>query len=249
MKAKTSFLLILFFFTFGTFTAWSQCEPMGPEECPDPENNGEICPDTLAIGIVGQPYSQVATILVPDTDTTGVPLHHFTLVAVDNLPPGLNWESNAPDNEFLAGNYYCILLDGTPTEAGIFPLKIVVDIYIDFFGNPLYVMTITDSTSLSIEVLDNTGIINFSLSDLLVYNSYPNPFSTWTNIRYYVSSSGEVSLNVYSLVGEMVHQERKMASKGDNSFLFNGSKLAAGTYIYILRTEKYSARSMMVRSR
>jgi len=238
---KSILLLIAFLFT--TASIFGQCEPF---ECPDPENNGEICPDTMPVAFLNQLYSEVATIIVPLEDTTGIPLHHLTLVAVDSLPPGIEWESNAPGNEFMAGNDYCILLEGTPTEADTFYLRIVLDIYINFFGQPVYAMTVVDSTSLFLVVVDNTGL-DESYASLEIIGNYPNPFSDWTNIRFSARQPGEVTFEVFSLLGEKLHEQQTPAKPGENIILYDGRQLSPGTYFYVIRSGGQSLSRIMVR--
>ncbi len=223
----------------------AQCTPMSAEECPDPENNGEICPDSLADGFLNQLYSQVATILTPLSDTNNIPIHHLTLQSVDNLPPGLTWESNAPNNEFLAGNYYCILMEGVPTETGVFNLEVVVDVYINVLGFPVYALTITDSTSLAIEILDNTGIAENN--GLVVAGSYPNPFSSWTSFRIVAADAGEARFELFNLQGQRVYSVDWQLSTGEQYYHFNGGDLPAGTYLYAITTGRNSARGMIIR--
>lgn len=242
-KHLLKYLVLLAALTMISASAVAQCEPF---ECPDPENNGEICPDTMPVAFINQLYSEVATIIVPLTDTTGVPLHHFTLVAVDNLPDGVDWESNAPNNEFLAGNDYCILIEGTPTVADTFFLKIVLDIYVSFLGQPIYVMTIIDSTSLFMLVVDNTGMED-GMAALQVQGNFPNPFSEWTTIRFDAKQPAEVTFEVYSLVGQKLHEQKIPARFGENAFLFNGADLSPGTYMYVIRSGKSATSKMMVR--
>ena len=236
-------LLLIIAILFAAAAAFGQCEP---QECPDPEQNGEICPDTMPVAFMNQLYSEVATIVVPTTDTTGVPLHHFTITALEDLPTGLTWASNAPNNEFMAGNDYCILIEGTPTVADTFYLTLVLDIYVNLFGQPIYVMTIEDSTSLFMVVADNTGL-NENFASVEIQGNYPNPFSGWTSIRYEALQSTGLTFEVYSLLGERVHSEDVSAQRGGNVILFDGSRLSAGTYFYVLRSGAHRTSRMMVR--
>jgi len=250
MKSKNSALLYLLttvmLVLFSTLT-WAQCEPMSPEECPDPENNGEICPDTLPMGYLNQLYSEVATILVPLQDTSGVNLHHLTLVEVGNLPTGLGWVSNAANNEFMAGNYYCILMDGIPADTGTFYLKIVVDIYIDILGFPVYAAQVTDSTSLSMIIVDNTGT-DEPVKSLEITGIYPNPFTDWTSVRFNAITPDEVTFQVFTLLGEKIHEEKMLARPGENSLLFNGMSLNPGAYFYVVRSGNHSTSRLMIRA-
>ncbi len=223
----------------------AQCTPLSAEECPDPENNGEVCPDSLAHGYLNLLYSQVATILAPLSDTNGIPIHHLTLQSVDNLPPGLTFQTNAANNEFLAGNYYCILMEGTPQEAGTFDLKIIVDIYINFFGVPVYALTVTDSTSLAIQIIDNTGVPEDG--SLAVTENFPNPFNSWTSFRLQSGDAGPAGFSMYDLQGRRLAFESFRLVPGEQFYHFNGEHLPPGTYVYTITAGSYAVRGLIVR--
>jgi hypothetical protein len=248
MNSKTftlSYLLTILSVAFLSLNMYSQCTPLSPAECPDPENNGQICPDTLPDAYLNQPYSEVITLLVPLADTTGIPLHHLTLVTVDNLPSGITWISNSPDSVFMAGNYYCILLEGSPTVADTFWLHIVLDVYVNFFGQPVYATTITDSTSVFMTVTDNTGIKEEE--NISIAGSYPNPFISWTSTKFFSKETAEVTLQVYNLLGELLEERRMTARPGENYFHYNGETLSPGTYCFVLRTGNSVQSRLMVR--
>ncbi len=67
--------------------------------------------------------------------------------------------------------------------------------------------------------------------------NYPNPFNPSTTIAYGVPETGEVTLEVFDILGRKVatllNRERKNA--GRYSLNFNASNLASGMYIYRLR--------------
>ena len=67
--------------------------------------------------------------------------------------------------------------------------------------------------------------------------AYPNPFSSFTNIRYVLPQESSVSLSVYSSTGQKISQlaEGRM-SAGEHQVRFDASKLAAGFYLYRLET-------------
>ncbi len=217
--------------------SWAQCTPGDATTCPDPEENGQVCPDSLQGAIAGHLYSQAFTILAPpgypyNGDT--ILLDHITLKGVAGLPEGFTWQSNSPDNEFMVGTYYCVLLEGTPAVAGIYPLHITVDVFAKLFPTlpPILVATVTDSTSLFIAVKwDPNTIEESSPSSLSLLAPRPNPFSGHTRIGFYVRDPGEVRLDVYDLVGQLRYTETIRARQGDNHFDFDGTPLAKGTYI------------------
>ncbi|MDX1285096.1 MAG: hypothetical protein R3182_08795, partial [Draconibacterium sp.] len=65
MKRIIQLTVILFALFFGTQYAYSQCTPLDSTSCPDPEENGQICPNILDTVIVGSEYMQEVTILPP----------------------------------------------------------------------------------------------------------------------------------------------------------------------------------------
>jgi hypothetical protein len=254
MKLKIFTLILFIAISAVNISSFAQCTPETPEQCPDPENNGQICPDSLTAGYVGQAYSQVATIKPPlqyylPPDSTLITLHHVRLMEVGNLPPGLSWQSNSPDSNFTAGDYYCVLLEGTPDSAGEYHLRIVVDVFVVILPGfpPVDVATVTDSTSLTINVIDNSGINGPYDKSLLTRNCFPNPFQRNTRIDFYSGISGSVTFEVYSILGRKVYHQQINAIKGENSLVFDGQGLPEGTYFYIFRSSGYKSTGIMVR--
>lgn len=251
MKLKTlTFFLILLSFCFAAMSVRSQCEPATPEQCPDPENNGQVCPDSLVLARVGQFYSQVATIKPPASymlDTIEIALHHVKLMEVGNLPSGITWQSNTPDSVFIAGEYYCVLMEGTPVLAGDYPLRIVVDVYVLIFGTPVKITTAIDSTSLTLVVVNDAGIKGDENTSLFVRQNIPNPFQCNTRIDFHSEIAGTVDFEVYSFLGQRVYAQQLNTSRGENSLIFNGQMLPEGPYFYIFRSARYKSTGIMIR--
>jgi len=254
MKLKPlTFYLLLLSFCFAAMTAWSQCEPASPEQCPDPENNGQVCPDSLTVARIGQLYSQVATIKPPAIylmeDSTEIELHHVKLMEVGNLPAGITWQSNTIDSIFTAGEYYCVLMKGTPVLAGDYPLRIVVDVYVVVVPGwpPIKVATVTDSTSLTLVVVDDAGIKGNENTSLFVRQNIPNPFQCNTRIDFHSEIIGTVDFEVYSILGQRVYDQQIIAIRGENSLIFNGQMLPEGPYFYIFRSARYKSTGIMIR--
>ncbi|MBI4725929.1 T9SS type A sorting domain-containing protein [candidate division TA06 bacterium] len=74
----------------------------------------------------------------------------------------------------------------------------------------------------------------------LLYQAYPNPFGQITNIKYQIAKSGQVSLKVYNVLGQMVRtlvdEDKKM---GSYEVVWNGrdetgNKVSNGIYLYRL---------------
>lgn len=213
----------------------AQCTPGNATSCPDPENNGQICPDSLPDAYKNTPYSVDITILPPPSVaymSTTVPLNKIVLLDVGNLPPGLTWVSNSATNTFFPLNYYCVLLSGTPSDTGFFQLKIKVAVYITFLGNPLYVGESIDSTSVSIRVSLITGREQSHATiqdDFLVS---PNPFIGHTSFSFYSAQASEASLEIFDLTGNRLYYTQTRLKTGQNTIPLDANSFMPGMYIY-----------------
>ena len=213
MKNSIHTSIIILSLCFLPFLIYCQCTPGNEEDCPDPEGNGEICPDTLAPIFTGIEYFQEVTMLAPpkiDTLDLSFDLHHITLLSVEGLPQGIDWVTNAENDEFLVGIYYCILFSGTTNDTiGTYPLKIIVDIYALILGEPVNVFTLTDSTSLSIRVLENASSIFNRDKTIFITNIRPNPFTDALTIDIEKTINGSIIVEIFNLTGTEVYSETK----------------------------------------
>lgn len=78
--------------------------------------------------------------------------------------------------------------------------------------------------------------------------NYPNPFNPSTTINFSLPKSGNVSLKVYSITGELVTTlvEQELQS-GKHSVQFNATNLASGIYIYSIQANNFNfTRKMML---
>lgn len=245
MKKTATPLLLLAFAVMLSGSLKSQCIPGDKTTCPDPENNGEVCPDSMPDATINLMYNQDFTILAPAEyilDTIGgvvIDLHHIKIKDVGNLPPGITWVSNAEDSIFMVGTYYCVLLEGIPTLKGHFKLEIVIDVYIPgILGSPpIYVGTVTDSTSLAMNVTDPSAIGEFDPNLFKLITTSPNPFSESTDLKFQSAEPDEYSFEVFELCGNMVFVKKFQATSGINILTFKGNDLKPGIYIYQLRNK------------
>jgi unsaturated chondroitin disaccharide hydrolase len=73
-------------------------------------------------------------------------------------------------------------------------------------------------------------------STLQLLQSYPNPFNSATTIRYVLTHGSFVSLNVYDINGRLVRKLIKSYQiRGEHRLFFNGSSLATGIYLLVLK--------------
>ncbi len=254
MKKTLSILIIATIGLLSVNVSNAQCTPGDSISCPDIENNGELCPDTLPGAIAGQLYHQDFTILAPPEYTADsiifIPLHHIKLMDIENLPAGISWVSNAEDSIFMVGTYYCVLMEGTPTLAGHYPLKIKVGVYINVGEIPVYAGEVTDSTSLFIDVIwDPDGISNPETGNFRLINSGPNPFYATTQIGLYVIHPEKIYLDIYNLLGIRLYHEEAFLDSGENFFRFNGASLSEGMYFYTVYNTRKKITQTLIKTR
>ncbi|MEJ2595024.1 MAG: T9SS type A sorting domain-containing protein [bacterium] len=240
MKIKYHLAALLAAFVCIPWLMTAQCTPGDEVSCPDPENNGEICPDTLAPVFVNTAYHQEITMLPPseiDTLNLNFDLHHITLIAVEGLPAGISWVTNAENDEFMAGIYYCILFSGqTTSPPGEYPLKIVVDLYALIAGDPVNIFTLTDSTSLSLEVKE--GSSNIREESGLISGVFPNPFHDKLLVRLSEDLNEPVDIHIYDLTGRVVFSRQWNTTGATQDIHLSLQELPSGLYFLSVVQDK-----------
>ncbi|KAA0240570.1 MAG: T9SS C-terminal target domain-containing protein, partial [Chlorobiota bacterium] len=69
--------------------------------------------------------------------------------------------------------------------------------------------------------------------------NYPNPFNSSTIIQYYLTDDDNISLNLYSSLGEKVSNIfTGFRKSGDHKIHLEGNSLSSGVYFIVLRTSK-----------
>ncbi|MCX7862812.1 MAG: T9SS type A sorting domain-containing protein [Bacteroidales bacterium] len=220
----------------------AQCTP--DPTCNDIGNPGEMCPETLPPATVNVPYNQVVTVIPPASfiyNGQTVSILKIKVTQVQNLPNGLTYQCNPSNCEFTVTNpltRYCILLSGTPTTAGTYPLKVHVVPYISVFGVPTALPEQVDDTSLVMIVNQSSGIEITNTNKFYVQNPQPNPFNSTVKICGYSPSYQNVALQVFDVLGNKVYEEKTMIQKGEFTFKFDGSTLKKGLYVYTVTNGK-----------
>lgn len=235
MKTIFTHLIWLTFTLLMVNTIQAQCVPDGTN-CIDTGATGQICPDSLAAGTVNQTYEEVITVWPPEYfeyNGSTVYLSHIKILDVENIPPGMTFESNATDNIFAVGSYYCILISGTPTDTGHYNLKISIEPWI--MNVPLTGYVVVDSTSLFIDILPETNAQNeVSSSTFSVGPAYPNPFQNTTELVCNLPTPGDINLKVWDELGRIMIEENIFLPQGKNSIPIQANELVSGTYFYSL---------------
>jgi len=248
MSRKFSYIFILCLF-FGSLNGHllGQCTP--DTTCTDTGGEpGQICPDSIPRGVIGEPYETVVTILPPPAALVfnqTIPVLKIHIDTIQNLPDGIVY---VIENENMyPGTLYCAVIQGTPTETGIFPLKITVTATLDYLNG--FNVTVVDSTSVVFTVNQTSGIDKSSDADgFKILQSSPNPFFDYTRIGYSTNKPVLAELRVFNLLGQVIYTEKLHSNSGSYYFEFAGEKIRSGTYIYSITADNniYTGRFMKI---
>lgn len=187
-----------------------------------------------------------------------------------NLPPGLNIGSSstitangtingAISLRFPGAANNCASIYGTPTMAGSYTLQLQIQPYMNgpVFGNcPVPPDINSGSTAIAgpqllnyyiINISSPTGVVDLGKDKVALYQNVPNPFSTTTDIKFYVEGEDNATVTVYNALGSVVSQQTIKTMLGENKVTINASNMANGTYIYSLKYKNFiTTKRMMV---
>jgi len=251
MKRLIRLIAIAVFGLFAGHGLYGQCEP-DIENCKDTLDPGEICPRELPDATENVEYDEVITVIPPDTITSGdfiVPIDYIVVDSVTNLPEGITYEANA--DKFYADSVYCIQISGTPVMAGVYNLAIYVTPWIFLIpGQPSVPVEVPpDDTSIVMTVNEPAGVDPTQSYDFRVLQNIPNPFSEVTRIGFFTPFDDRIELEVYNILGELMHSEKQGAPPGEHYFEFDGHALQPGTYIYRVTNHKEVFTGKFVKAR
>jgi M6 family metalloprotease-like protein len=74
----------------------------------------------------------------------------------------------------------------------------------------------------------------FSLPETInISQNYPNPFNSLTTVSYTLPAAGQVSLEVFNIIGQKVLEDnRGFKNAGSHSLVFDAESLSTGIYLY-----------------
>jgi hypothetical protein len=227
-----------------------QCTP--DPACEDLEGDGQYCPEVFPPVVQDEAYDQVMTFILPASEyDVGGTIYTLDSVAVDsikNIPPGMDYSSNSTG--YAAGKAYCAQLVGTPLQKGTYPVSIHMRVFATpDGGTQLELGPFEDDTSLVITVNAPTAIEPQPSEDFQVLPVAPNPFSEYTQMGFYTPFDDRIKLQVYNILGELMHEEAQGASPGEHRFNFDGSMLLPGTYFYRITNSKHLYTGKFIKSK
>jgi PKD repeat protein len=131
--------------------------------------NGTICPQVLPSGFIDIDYFQTITIIPPRNYEGLDAIHSIRIDSVGGLPQGIDWAKNQEIfYTTTPPTRYCITLDGAPQSLGDHQLKLFITPFINIFGVPVEYDQMTDDTTFTLTVFENTGnIVDFYASKTL----------------------------------------------------------------------------------
>ena len=215
-----------------------------------------VWPDTTTnfmSGTVGVVYAQQMDIIVPenageiDPNFSFVTIDSIALTGIDGLPAGLEVtcaSQTAASCTYLAGVLGCGVIQGVPTNPGMYELTLNVMAHGNFLGN---VMSIPYSfTGYRIEVDGEISVGELDGPILGASRNVPNPFTARTSIEFSLAAAGTVQVRVFNLLGEELWTRTVDGRPGLNKVAFEGGDLGDGVYLYKVETGQNTSTGRMV---
>ena len=245
---KKILLILISIFTVAASYA-QQCTP-------DPQytiNDIGIYPDSvtnLAIGYVGQAYSDIITAVTPADTTvdgtaiTGFPLgmidvdiDSITILDVQGLPVNFTYSCNPPSCGFPGGTIACAELYSTsnPTAIGLYPIAVTTRTYVS--GVPVLGFweqdDVVDYYYIDIQAATNISQINKINSNTFeLKNAYPNPVHGTTKIQFVIGKQQDLIFKLYDVIGNEIKTLNIQSTRGVNTITLNTEGVAEGVYMY-----------------
>jgi hypothetical protein len=184
-------------------------------------------PSQLADGAVGTPYNQTVMILsFKDTSAVvggskqKVTIDSLKLTKVIGLPTGMGYVCYEPRCIYLPSAVRCIKLNGTPNQAGLFPLKFAVTAYAKLNGFfPVAQPDTIKNFSLLITGTSDVATIQ-SMDQLAVF---PNPVKDVLHVAHHSGKQPQIMSLTGAIITASWEQENGLWSA-------NISAIPSGVY-------------------
>jgi hypothetical protein len=242
-------VLIIFMLIGSAQTSFAQCVPDITITTPG------IYPDSatgLPDGTVGIPYSEVIQARVlTDTSLNGLPvvITNITVASATGLPPGLSYSCTPSSCVFPGGTNGCMLISGTPTTAGVYPLTVDLDVNGTIFGIPAPPQ-VTTLDYYSITIVDPTGLpSDLSTLKFELLQNNPNPAASYTDVSFTSPLAGDFIIRMYNMIGKQVYKQNIRGLAGINTTRITLDDTAPGVYMISIENGSSVVTKRMIVSR
>ncbi len=111
-------------------------------------------------------------------------------------------------------------------------------------GNAIVDMGVNEYNSTPVSINENKIAVTTKFN---LFQNYPNPFNPSTVISFTLSTSQNVMLAVYNMLGEKIAElVNGNMSEGNHSVTFDASNLSSGIYIYRISTDNFASNKKML---
>lgn len=139
----------------------------------------------------------------------------------------------------------CVVVSGTPTKVGTFPVKIKSQIRTVVLGSGIWIPA-PDNTEYKIVVAATAGVDEMNANKLEVKQNQPNPFHGKSEITFLTQNANEIDFKVYNMLGKIVLAKTIKADKGSNTIELEASSFAPGIYMYSLKNDDKTITKRMI---
>lgn len=244
------FLLAIIALCFAAAQVSAQCSPNLSLTSPG------IWPDSatgLAHGVVGQSYSDTLQFRVPPDTTVSsitVTINWIRIDSIAGLPAGFTWTTSecgvCAAHSFNGNTNGCLLISGPSlSTAATYPLTVYLT---DDGTSPFGHVTLPDSNKDYRIVIDpQAGIQVYNANVFDMFQNYPNPLNTQTEINFTVPASAKADFRVYDLLGREIITRSIDAVTGVNKITLSARYFKPGIYFYkLVYKNKSLTRKMIV---
>ena len=124
-----------------------------------------------------------------------------------------------------------------------------LDIFIGLYGQASNEVWFNDTIT---SINDEGSSFHEFLKEFQLFQNYPNPFNSTTTIRYHLPHSGKMSLQIFDIMGRLVHTIiNDQQPAGDYQISWdgtdkNGLQVSTGVYMCQLTVDRYRLTNKLV---
>lgn len=160
-------------------------------------------------------------------------------LTLSGLPEGLTYECDQPGCVYDASKTFgCVTIKGNiRSRQGDFSIIARLNSYVNFF-NRVVSETIENKLTLIVNGKEKTETNDLTFKLL---PNHPNPFTSFTEIRFITPHNEVVEFSVFDLLGNKVYVTNIKAVSGTNNYTYvPANHIQAGSYFYTIKSREGS---------